>query len=457
MNDAIELKKLLTSFRVQDLGDGDEVQGINTLVAMAISLANLTPDENWIVDSRGRNIRLGVTLFVTGSASSGAISDDILSQIDSRQKNLNHTLQRYLSWTKAQKAKPMASLPPQGEDEPDTVNCLSRILQKDHQGILTEDQEWENILTCDSTESFSDFLQRPNFFVAASRPRNLASEVTALRPGHPLVHLGLSHPSDIDNFSEPGAELIEGRFTTTTGEPVRGNILMTDPLELLKESAKNPTQRSAWMRHFLWLCDGNTGPDVSALAPAHGDSSPIRKRYNFALNRVLAERLNRKRINQMSIALDTRAGVIRFRAFLNKMEPQLPGITGACRNLVNSLAFGLGEMAQIKQQLPVSPEAVEELAMLLVRRMANARNTMLHDAALKLRQALIRRIFNKLAKGGYNTRTIYKDLSMAADECRSCLTWLENSELIYLSREKWHLADNAELSFSNSLHPLLEV
>ncbi|MDB4758801.1 hypothetical protein OAF99_00505 [Akkermansiaceae bacterium] len=457
MNDAIALKKLLTSFRVQDLGDGDEVQGINTLVAMAISLANLTPDENWIVDSHGRNIRLGVNLFVTGSVSSGAISDDVISQIDSRQKNLNRTLQRYLSWIKEQKAKPMASLPPQGDNDPGTESCLSRILQNDHQGLLTEDQEWENILTYDSTESFSDFLQRPNFFVAASRPRNLASEITALRPGHPLVHLGLSHPSDIDNFSEPGAELIEGRFTTTTGEPVRGNILMTDPLELLKESAKNPTERSAWLKQFLWLCDSSAGPDVSALAPAHGDSSPIRKRYNFVLNRVLVERLNRKRINQMSIALDTRASVIRFRAFLNQMEPQLPGITGACRNLINSLAFGLGEMAQIKQQFPVSPEAVEELAMLLVRRMANARNTMLHDAALKQRQKLIKRIFNKLAKGEYNTRTIYKDLSMAADECRSCLTWLENSELIYLSREKWHLADNAELSFSNSLHPLLEV
>jgi len=455
--DTPPLQQLLTTFCVSDLGDGDVHQGINTLTAMAISLANLAPDYGFVLDPKGRQTRLGTNLLITGAASAGAVSDEITTEIGLRQSKLHTALQRYQDWIRKEQENRKVSSLPQGEVTTGTENILANIFQGNGSLFGTETQQWEQILTSNSTECFPDFVKTPNFFFAASAPQSLIHEVTALRPGNPLIHIGLSHPGDFANFSEQGTALIDGRFTSQKGESAKCHLLMTDPLELLQESAKAPHQRAAWLKQFLWLSDGNAGPDVSALASAQGDSSSIRTRYNFALNRVLAERLSRKRIDQMSIALDTRASVIRFREFLKQMGPQLPGITGACRNLVNSLAFGLCQMAQIKQQLPVSPEAVEELAMLLVRRMANARSTMLHDGALKQRQALIRRIFNKLAKGAYNTRTIYKDLNISAEECRSCLTWLENSELIYLSRGKWHLAENAELSFSNSLQPLLEV
>ncbi|MCH1409542.1 MAG: hypothetical protein L7V87_10945 [Verrucomicrobiales bacterium] len=455
--DTPPLQELLKAFCASDLGDGDVHQGINTLSVMAISLANLAPDTGSVLDPKGRETRLGTNLFITGAASAGSVSDEITTKIGLCQRNLHIALQRYQDWIRREQGNRKVSSLPLGEVTTGAENILANIFQGDGPLFGTETQQWEQILTLDSTECFPDFVKTPNFFFVASNPQSLAHKVTALRPGHPLIHIGLSHPSDFANFSEHGTALIEGRFTSQKGESAKCNLLMTDPLELLRESAKAPHQRTAWLKQFLWLSDGNAGPDVSSLAPAHGDSSSIRTRYNFALNRVLAERLSRKREDQMSIVFDTRASVIRFRAFLKQMEPQLPGIIGACRNLVNSLAFGLGEMAQINKQFSVSPEAVEELAMLLVRRMANTRSTMLHDGALKQRQALIRRVFNKLAKGAYNTRTIYKDLTIRADECRSCLTWLEDSELIYESNGKWHLANNAELSFSNSLQPLLEV
>lgn len=457
MTDTSPLQTLLTTFRVQNLGDGDLNQGINTLTAMAISLANLAPDAGLVFDAKGRTTRLGANLLVTGSASSGAISDEVTTEIGLRQKNLHLALQRFQEWLNEEKSKPLSSPPPQGKVAFGAENVLAEIFQGLGPLGGTENEQWGTILTADSTECFPDFVKSSNFFIAASKPQNLAHEVTALRPGHPVIHLGLSHPSDFASYAEAGAAILEGRFTSKEGESVKGNIFMTDPLELLRDLAQSPDERTAWMKQFLWLCDGNTGPEVSPPRSATEDSDSIRKRYGIALTRILAQRLNRRRQSPMSFSLDTRASVIRFRRFLDKMEPKLPGITGACRNLINSLVFGLGEMARIEKQFPVSSEAAEELAMLLVRRMANVRSTMIHEGALKQRQDHIRRIFNKLARGEYNTRTIYKDLSIPADECRACLAWLEGSELINESSGKWCLADNAELSFSNSLSPLLEV
>ncbi len=454
---ATPLETLCQKYYVEDLGFGDSNQGINALVGMAITLANLAPEGSSVRTQDGSIARLGVNLLVTGSASASAISDEVVIEVGSRQKNIRETFINYQKWAHRVSEKPGATPVPLGKSSNAPVNALAEILS-DIPSMRGDSKLWAGIMNTPPCEQFPDFALNPKLLVSASRPNDLDKQLKNLRPGRPLVHLGLARPADLSELADSGSALAEGRFTPASGdEPLRANLLITDPLEVLAEAAKAPSDRSAWLRHFIWLSDGGIGPEAPAGKMDAGSVEKTRVRFRLALDHIVTHRFQTFEMRPLTLPWSTSKSTARFNRFLNEMEKALPGIKGAARNLINSLTFGLHEMARIEKKLTISPNEVEALAQFIIRRMANTRTSLLHSGELARRRANIERIYRKLSQGPVDTRTIYKNLSMPANECHECLNWLKDAEFVEQLESSWHLIEGTSLSFTKLTNPTLEV
>ena len=452
------LDELLATFNASHLGEGDTNTGANVLGAMLGVLANLAPTDGTILTRDGRPARLGVNLLISGSSSCGRVLDEVIAEVGHRQRNLATNLSRYLDCINEQKQKPGASLPPTGPGVDSLVEAIA-MTQSDIEPLFSSRTAvWSRILNEVSTEQVTDLARCPKFLVSLTRPDDLEKQLQGLRPGHPLVHLCLGQPGDLGELAIPVAALVEGRFTLGPGgETARANLLITDPLQMLAEAAKVPDVRTAWLGHLLWLCDGEAGPEAPTAIHAP-DFETTTERFRRALDHVITRRLNLPEKKPSRLRLDTREATIRWTGFLREMEPRLPGISGAARNLIASLVFGLGEMARIEKPITFSIAGVEAFARFLVRRMANARTLMMHAGEVARRRSQIERVFRKLEKGPIDARKIYRDLShLPPGDCHACLRWMEQTGIARRSGEQWELVEEARLSFNDRNTPLLEV
>ncbi len=454
------LTQLLTTFRVADLGEGDINAGTNLLAIMAVTLANLAPADDSIILHSGTPARLGTSLLITGSVSSGRAGEEVITEVGRRQANLATRLRRYCDWVVEQASKPSLVTPPTGPGTDSADDLLGQVLGEFAPLYDTSSQAWSRILNEAPVEQVRDLADRPKFLVCAARAKDLEAQLKGLRPGHPLIHVGISRPADFAELVDLGAALLEGRYPIGDGcELLRGNMILSDPLRLLNEAAKAPDERTAWLGHFLWLADGDAGPqvpeEVFQAMPVSG--SPSTERFRLALGNVMASRLSLHEMKTQRLYFDTRAATYRWTDFLDEMEPHLPGISGAARNLLNSLVFGLYEMARFDERLVFSMAGVEAFARLLVRRAINARTAICHAADVALRRSQIEKVFRKLQNGWFEERKIYKDLAIPAADCRDSLLWLQEAGLALRMDRKWGLLEGACLNFTDCRLPLLEV
>ncbi len=288
--------------------------------------------------------------------------------------------------------------------------------------------------------------------------KDIESQLKQLRPGCPLVHLGLAHPDDLALFSEAGSALLEGRYPLDDGPwTIKGNLLITDPMHVLMAAARNPDERTNWLGQLLWLTDGDAGPDAPPEAPGDQPKSAAQTEQMFrqALGHVMACRFNPPDRRPMVLCADIREASVRWTGFLREMEPRLPRISGAARNFLTSLAFGLGQMAP--KSCRVSVASVEALARFLVRRMANARIAILHAGEVARRRDQITRIFHKLGGGPTDERKICRDLKISAADRNEALRWLEAASLVFQRRDGWERREGARLSFTDCTVPIIEV
>jgi hypothetical protein len=457
-----DLQKLLTTFDVNALGEGDINAGANLLTAMAISLANFAPTDDSVCYEDGTPVRLGASLLVSGVLSSSIIMEEVVTGAAQRQSNLAAHLRRYSESIVEQASKPGASAAPTGRPA-SSSQYFANIFGDLGPLLGTRKEAWWPILERRPMERFNDFLNRPKFLVSAARPKDLESQLEGLRPGRPLIHLGINQCSDLAEFSDPGAALIEGRYPIGNGgETIRGNFLLTDPLQLLNEAAKDPDPRTSWLGHFLWLVDGAAGPDapVDPTAAGHPNGSVTLSRFRRALTGVLINRFYLGGNMPQKLRLDTRADAQRWTSFLKEMEPLMPGITSTARNLPNSLVFGLGEMAKIDQALHFTMEEVMSLCRFLVRRAVNARVAIIHEAEVARLQALANRIYLKIEQGCNDRRLICKNTGINAADFDGCVGWLEKEGIVKRSEAKgshWDMVKGAKLDFRHCRRPLLEI
>jgi len=300
-------------------------------------------------------------------------------------------------------------------------------------------------------------MMQPKFFVSVRGRKDIETQMTKLRPGPALVHLGLNHQDDIAHFSDNGAAILEGRYALDNGtRSIRGHLLITDPMHVLATAAQEPDERTLWLGQLVWLSDGDHGPDAPRPTPnsAVHSSAPVEQNFRRALSQLLAQRLSPQEEASFKLCADIRPHLLGWRAFLTSMEPQLPGISMAARNLLTSLFFGLQLMT--KEPNALCATSVTALSRFLVQRMANARLSIMRSGQIERRQNHIARIFHKLGTGPAGSRKISCDLRIPAADRELALRWLEAANLVRQRHNEWELCEGARLNFTDH-SALLEV
>ncbi|MEO5917266.1 MAG: hypothetical protein ABIS50_23750 [Luteolibacter sp.] len=459
--DTDSLIGFLNVFQVATLGDGDAIAGVNMLASMAITLADLAAEDGSVSNRDGSPARLGTNLLIIGSASSGRAVDEIITEVGRRQTNLVAHLQYYLEATNELRRQQGATLPSTGRGSGAAEDVFSTTQSPLEPLFGIRQDYWCQALMDPPNETVTDLAACPKFLVSVARPKDLESQLNGLRRGRPLVHLGFSRPSDLPEFSELGAALVEGRYVAGNGcETVRANFLITDSMQVVREAANTPDERTGWLKHFLWLSDGDAGPEgppgIEDTNLVNGDT--ITGRFRDALGRVMTSRLNLPEKRPVVLHLNTRKARVEWTAFLKEMESRLPGISGAARNLLTSLVFGFDQISRVgATRLEFSIEGVVAFARFLVLRMTNARTAILHASEIARRRLQIERVFGKLGNDRADARMIYKNLNIPAAESYECLRWLETAKLARCVGGVWEQVEGARLNFANSNAPLLEV
>lgn len=457
------LQRFLTTFQVNDLGEGDINAGVNLLAAMALTLANLAPVDESVCLPHGAPVHLGASLLVSGAVSSGRIVDEVLAEAALVQTYFTKHLLKHQEWILEVAQKPALSPPPTGPAVSANDQLLSQVLSEIEPLMGTRQEMWNDILRTKPGERFHDLAHRPKFLVSAARPRDLESQLKALRPGRPLIHFGIQNSADFSELAEPGAALISGNYPLGNGwEIIRGNFLLTDPLGLINQAANPPDHRASWLGHFLWLVDGDEGPDAPIMSPKKGnlDAAYILAHFRNALSAVISTRINLSGNRRQPLRFDTRAGAHRWTAFLREMEPRMPGISGAARNLINSLVFGLGEIGKLEKSFNFTLEEVEAFCQFLVRRAVNARNAILNKAEISRQRALAEKIYRRIEQGCNDRRIICKNTGINTACFDECVSWLEDAGLVQRSEAKsnhWVRVEGTKLNFRDCRLPLLEI
>jgi hypothetical protein len=302
-------------------------------------------------------------------------------------------------------------------------------------------------------------MMQPKFFVSVRGRKDIETQMTKLRPGPALVHLGLTHPHDIGHFSDDGAAVLEGRYNLENGtRTIKGHLLITDPMHVLATAAQEPDERTLWLGQLVWLSDGDHGPDAPTPDPnsAVHSSAPVEKNFRQALGQLLAQRLSSQEEASFRLCADIRPRLRAWQTFLTQMEPQLPGISMAARNLLTSLFFGLQLMTRNPKELCAA--SVDALARFLVGRMAQARLSIMRSGELVRSRNQIARIFGKLGNGPADSRKICRDLKISSAERDRALRWMQSAKLVTQQQHKeWKLCEGARLNFADCTAPLLEV
>lgn len=458
MDNTAELATLLKNFDVTALGDGDPTAGFNLLVSMACTIAQIAPDDGTVVHADGSRARLSTSLMIVGSASSGRVVDEIVTELNRLQNNLATNLEGFLDRMKEAKAAPGPITYPTYRDDNESFE-LVHATQSEYNSVNADRaSSWRKVLNKSPHHPIERIGKHPKFLVSVGGRKDVESQLTRLFPGPPLVHLGLTHPDDLVRYSDVGAALLEGRYPHDDGvRSVKGNILITDPMHTLAAAAQNPDERTRWLGQVLWLADGDHGPELPLveLGSVQVVGAKTKQRFRGALDLMILQRLKLSEMKPLAIPVHDRKTMIRWSTFLREMEPRLPGISGAARNLLTVLQLGLRLLTP--RPAEITPAGIEAMARFLIRRMVNTRIAILHAGDLARKRDQITRIFHKLSNGPANARKLCRDLKITAGERDEVLRWLETASLVVQRGDGWQLRDGARLSFKDCAVPILEV
>jgi hypothetical protein len=305
------------------------------------------------------------------------------------------------------------------------------------------EEAWEEVVIDPPNPRIEDLAVQPKIIVTASGAAVLERQLVGLHLGHPLVLLGLRHAKG-GRLGELCTALMDGLLPAGIGgETIKGNLLVTDPSQVLHEVTKTNDNKTGWLGRLVWLIDGDAGPEVSKAfgkkPPVHLDD--IALRFGTALSRAFAKRLNNHSPEPVVHKANLKSAQIRWVTFLKGMEDQLPGISGTARRLLATLVFGLREIVNAMKTpdgFKYYIDGIEAFARFLVHRMANARAAILWSAEDAQKQQLKTKILYKINGDPLLPRDIYHNIrGLPANQCRELLLELEAEELATRIGDRW--------------------
>ena len=342
---------------------------------------------------------------------------------------------------------------PTGPGANSAENALFNLEQRDSLTVVDPLEEWAKALTFPPNPRIDDLVGKAKVMVVAKGPKDLQRQLTGIHGNRVLACLNLRDPKEGISYAATCDSLLGGPYPTSDfGETVESNLIVTDPGDLLSEVVARARTDALWLRQTIWLVDGDLGPDAVEFAPREGGIhvSDGSTRFGEALTAALAKRLNNHDPGTIVHSFNLAETQIRWIDFLKEMDGRLPGISGAARGLLATLAFGLIELGNARgcQPLSVTPEGVEALGGWIVERMANSRLAMMRTAEQVRKTKLALRILWKLSEGQYSRRDLCRTFTITAACVEEIFAVLEPAGLVRQIDGSWE---------RHSQNPVLEA
>ncbi|NWK54981.1 hypothetical protein HW115_05130 [Verrucomicrobiaceae bacterium N1E253] len=431
-----QLDTFLNTFNAHALGEGDLNAGINTLAAMLCTLANIARPGSAIISPDAKCSPVGTSLLVTGALSSSIITNDVLTELRLRQNNivsqLKHAKAIQTKEDEANRPKQVTFLKRKKTNQAES--SLHAALNHSQGAMNSATGNWAMAANSPPNPDFDTLTQDAKIVVSASNARELKTQVQGSHLGKPLVLLGLNHSSCYDRMSELCSALQHGLLPDTEhGKTVKGNLIITDPDDMLSDLIKNTTHNTAYLNHCVWLVDGNAGPEPHNHVHDISWIGNPTNRFKEALSRGFGQRLNHESQYPVLHELDMIGAQHRWIEFLKGVEDSLPGINGHARNLLASLVFGVLELTSCLRVADAGNpmEGIEVFARLLVQRMANARSLMTYSKQQARNDRLKQSILHKLDRGPHSVRDLTRRFNrLSTAQCRELLFELEDGDYV---------------------------
>ena len=273
---------------------------------------------------------------------------------------------------------------------------------------------WAALTEEPARADFGELLKHHKVYITGGKPADLEKQLEYSHMGRPFIHAGVDKPGDFKRLGAFCPTVMDGRAAGgPLADNIHGTVVVTDPAAVLGDAIRAGNKSCGWLGRLPWLVDGEAGPE-----PPQGpcEKTPaldrISQRYDVALRNAWGGRIdsqNTKPVTYECSKFDLTEHQARWIAFLRLKEAEFPGITGAARNLLTTLVFGLMEMVQATP----SPagfkwyiDGIQALARFLVRRMINARAAILWSAEDAWRRQQQERMIFFLRDGSHSTRAL---------------------------------------------------
>lgn len=445
--DVHEAAALLHQFNAVSLGEGNVMAGGNTLAAMALTLANIAPPGSCLVDrDDGSRVPVGMNVMVSGGLSCGLVSDRVLAPLRSVQDNLfAHIRQQVERRKNGEKRTSETSMFLGKEKDPTPPTVLDRLEKDDHFNEKHFEAELRTLLCPPANAGVSEITETPVFFAGIGSKEGLNTATGFANRGRLLAHVTLSGKDDVALLDKVCDEVVSGcPVRGLLAASVRGEVIATDPAGALDDLLQSRSG-NGWLQRLLWLVDHTAGPEMDITGDSKRGSQLTRVGglFGAALEEMAARRLNFHKHQPMSLEYPFARKQTEWNAFLARLEPRFPGITGTLRPLWASLLFGLSrilEAAPAEEQPRFTHGQVDAFARLLALRMVNAREVIFNEQQHKRLTQIATSIRLKLREGPQTVRDIMRrSNNLDADTCREALARLADGGQVEWTGRQWQL------------------
>jgi hypothetical protein len=440
---------LLHSFNHLNLGEGNQVAGMNVLVSMCATLAAVAgPDVRVLTDG---NVELtpGMHWVMDGGLSCALHEQHVIAPLRDLQNTFSdHILLANLKMpgvVDGKKPLTLSHLDPERKAPAFTPGMLhtaqDRMLLE--QISLPPDEErnftWvaSQLLKRGSLHDPAGFYSRPAFFHDGSDAKLLSHQLRQTHGGYPLVDFAIATRHQAAGAGGALLGVMDGRgLPSATPLHVRGIATARLRHGLLKELVADGSA-DPWLNRLLWLTDMPAGK-LQAVDGVVAIGDPA-KRYKQALEKVLSQRLGEQNISL------TQENLLKhqhsFVRHLGTLEAAVPGIPGTLKNLLPTLCFGLRQMVLAAPKpagFKLDLNSVMPLARHLADRMARVSILARYADQLERRERLAASFRSKLAERPHTDRELVRrhdKLPIAL--CRDILEELRVSRRVAL--RAWHL------------------
>ena len=299
---------------------------------------------------------------------------------------------------------------------------------------------------------FHEIRHHPLVFGIAGGPDTLPRLMEPSHLGRPLVHVAFHEAADCGAYAKSANQLLNGyQLLQPEIRSVCGEMIVTDPSNVLADAVRGSVAGTHWLSRSLWLSDHAAGPAFESKAESadHAKLDRMGERFVRSTNGAWAMRIQTGEDKPEKFSCDFRALQSGWVRFLVGLEPSFPGITGALRSLPASLLYGL---KRIREGFKETPEGVPEwyldwvlsFARLLALRMVNARELILRDSQRARIEALAESVQRKLADGPLTVRDLTrKSHRLSAADCEASLGVLLSKGLVKCTGNLWCLSQAA--------------